>query len=433
MNKKQRKYKTRDGSSLLIALGITSVLVLVSLGVMTIVVSSIRESTNVTGANMAYYTAEGMLEEGLLANQSHGAGYSDEGTQGGSACTTHPGTNCGSYTIVGQVPENYGYPNIGYGIPAPGTGSAGVGCNPLNPVYKDAWYYDSIHNLYYYGADAPTSNDYSRYEAIDHPCNWNKIKIGDNVSIPLYVTTYDSTSNCPVVDSASGLRICNPADMRLNSITIKVRTPCSNGKSMCANSERYQFCCFDLNTPAQYMKTNPTVMSWQITASNKNGDKFYTLLPNTTTYLNILNCKDDSGNRGRCENKSINNSEIYESQINTGMSSDYIVVKPSDSGIDQNNNSGLISDYLLNGLSFEGSLDNEINKPVLKLSIIHSLQSQDTSIPYLEYQVLTNAATIPPTDSSQTITAQGFSGTFKQVLEVKQPQGSGLLEYVIQQ
>jgi hypothetical protein len=88
----------------------------------------------------------------------------------------------------------------------------------------------------------------------------------------------------------------------------------------------------------------------------------------------------------------------------------------------------------MNGLSFEVSPDDEINKPVLKLSIIHSLQSDanGTGIPYLEYQVITDALTAP-TDSSQTITAQGYSGTFKQVLEVKQPQGSGLLEYVIQQ
>ena len=53
-------------------------------------------------------------------------------------------------------------------------------------------------------------------------------------------------------------------------------------------------------------------------------------------------------------------------------------------------------------------------------------------MPYLEYQLLSNVS-VPPTDTVQTITSEGFSGTFKQVLQVKVPQDSGILEYVIQQ
>jgi hypothetical protein len=72
--------------------------------------------------------------------------------------------------------------------------------------------------------------------------------------------------------------------------------------------------------------------------------------------------------------------------------------------------------------------------PVLKLSVIHSLDGSDgNTIPYLEYQILTTGTSQPPTDVNQTITAEGYSGSFKQVLEVKNPQQSGLLQYVIQQ
>jgi hypothetical protein len=67
--------------------------------------------------------------------------------------------------------------------------------------------------------------------------------------------------------------------------------------------------------------------------------------------------------------------------------------------------------------------------------MVHTLDASTggTAVPYLEYQLLTDNSVSAPADTSQTITAEGISGTFKQVLEVKQPQESGLLEYVIQQ
>ena len=76
-----------------------------------------------------------------------------------------------------------------------------------------------------------------------------------------------------------------------------------------------------------------------------------------------------------------------------------------------------------------------IIKPVLKLSIIQSMTSDlQKKIPYLEYQFLSDFASgTPPTDTSQTITSEGFSGEFKATIEARKSQSSGLLEYVVQQ
>lgn len=401
---------TKDGTSLLIGLGLTTIIVLVSIGVTTVVISSIRESANVTGANKAYYAAEGALEKGLLVNQDKGAGYS-----GGDKLKDFPAT----YTISGQVNPDNAYSIGKYGIPTPGTGTAGNNCDALNPDIKLDFNYDPVTGKYSYvsGTDP----------AIDNPCNWNKIKVGESVSIPLYVTK--------IVGGTEG--ISNPKNLGLTSLKIRVRTACKNGKEFCAPSDRYKL-YFDTSTPSTIAKTNDTVMSWQISAENIGGNKTYTFSPNQQ---HSTSCTDDGGYKGRCEPSP--NSEIYESQINYLMSTDATVLSATsgeDLGIDNTNTLEYISDFLndttdyLIGESLRPTASDAINKPILKLSVIHSLQdSPTTTIPYLEYQILADASTEAPTDTSQTITAQGFSGTFKQVLEVKNPQESGLLEYVIQQ
>ena len=66
-----QRSSTQRGTSLLIALGLITVIVLVSLGVATVVLSSTRESANVNRATEAFYAAQGALEEGLLRNQEN--------------------------------------------------------------------------------------------------------------------------------------------------------------------------------------------------------------------------------------------------------------------------------------------------------------------------------------------------------------------------
>lgn len=406
---------TKPGTSLLVGLGLTTIIVLVSLGVTTVVISSIRESANVTGANQAYYAAEGALEEGLWVNQGKGAGYSDS-----AVVSSKPPKS--SYTIGGQVNEALAYSDGSYGIPAPGTGTAGKDCDKLNPYVKYTFAFDEVTGKY--------SNDSSGADPKDHPCNWSKIKVGESVSIPLFVSKKVGGTET----------IYNPADSQfnLNNLKIRVRTPCKTGKEYCDLIDRYSL-FYDTSSVNKYNATNYTLMSWQITGTNQDGSKTYVFSP--LALRDIPFCNDTYAgfaDKTRCEP---DNSEIYGSQINFVKTSDKsVVVSSDDYGVDNANKNSTIVDFLRNTdiYTIPGSIrttsNDAINKPVLKLSVIHSLKdTATTTIPYLEYQILTNATTEAPTDSSQTITAEGYSGNFKQVLEVKNPQGGGLLEYVIQQ
>lgn len=406
---------TKPGTSLLVGLGLTTIIVLVSLGVTTVVISSIRESANVTGANQAYYAAEGALEEGLWVNQGKGAGYSDS-----AVVSSKPPKS--SYTIGGQVNEALSYSDGSYGIPAPGTGTAGKDCDKLNPYVKNYFAFDAATGKY--------SINSSGTDPKEHPCNWSKIKVGESVSIPLFVS-----KNVGGTET-----ILNPANslFNLNSLKIRVRTPCKTGKEYCDNTDRYSL-YYDTSSVDKYNATNYTLMSWQIIGTNQNGSKTYVFSPLIGPKLLACNDAPYSSFPGntRCEP---DNSEIYSSQINFVKISDKIVVSTDDAGVDNANNNSTIADFLRNTGNYlipgpiRATSTDAINKPVLKLSVIHSLKdTATTTIPYLEYQILTNATTEAPTDSSQTITAEGYSGNFKQVLEVKNPQGGGLLEYVIQQ
>ncbi|MFO0780945.1 MAG: hypothetical protein U0519_03625 [Candidatus Gracilibacteria bacterium] len=74
------------------------------------------KSANVTGANQAYYAAEGALEKGLLVNLDKSAGYTTSST----AVFSKPPQS--SYSIQGVVSDNSKQKYYdGYGIPSPGT------------------------------------------------------------------------------------------------------------------------------------------------------------------------------------------------------------------------------------------------------------------------------------------------------------------------
>lgn len=133
-----------------------------------------------------------------------------------------------------------------------------------------------------------------------------------------------------------------------------------------------------------------------------------------------------------------------EGKIYAKESSGYELLTQASIGVDSKGCRGSIQKFLTNTDTVTGCPSTAmppnwslqyITKPVLKLSVIHSLDEFGADkIPYIEYQILTDAS-LPaaPTDTTQTIKAEGYSGTFKQVLEVKNPQETGLLEYVIQQ
>lgn len=398
-------YGTKPGVSLLISLILVSILVIFGIGVSNLVISSIRESANVNQANQAYYAAEGGMEVGLLENKNKDAGYDAtlaDVYYNGSGKPGEPGVLLSKVKIQGTVPASS---QIGgeYVMPRPGTGTAGTGCDPLDPPVD-----------------------------IDHACNWNKIKVGETVGIPLYTTNADGTIN-------------NPADSALNlqNLKVKVRTPCKDGGNSCSGSGRYLLNAYEGNPetvcgPLRSVLCGDTILSWQINAMNKAGNKVYN--------MEQLSEYDDFS-----DNRPDYNTEIYAwlindaknpGGLNAGVTTfncgNYCVLDENRAGFELASDAyGPILDFLNNSSAgyFPRAGVEVINKPVLKLSVIHALNEfAGDTVPYLEYQITTNVGIGgSAADLSQTITAEGFSGPFKQFLEVKLPQETGLLEYVIQQ
>jgi len=416
----------KKGVSLLIALGLIGVITFSSLILTNVTVTSIRQSANANRSAEAYYAAEGGLEMGLLENSKHGSGYSATLTPknyGGGVSTA-------AVTIQGQVPMDVRYTSPSsyanmYGAPTPGTGNVGAGCDPLKALRSDGFWYSPTKTPHYVaGTNQPDSTyTINVLEAADHPCNWNRIKVGESVSIPLYYTTTDVNLGCPVDPSNSGSYVCNlVTSQSLDSFVLRVRTPCINKDEMCLFSGRYDF---DTSYIDPVYGSNEPIMSWQITGVDQATQASLVLGPKIVIISEFL--KPAS-------------SIISEYKLLSSKSTGFTVLEISNSGnngTDLNKCSDNILNFLLNQSSTcDWNLPLSIQKPTLKLSIIQSMKSASPpeTIPYLEYQLLSSLAlSTPPADTSQTITSEGLSGEFKWTLEVKKPQGGGLLEYVIQQ
>ena len=209
------KYKTSRGVSLLIAMGLVTVIVLFGLIVSNVVVTSIRQSANVNRANEAYFAAEGGLEQGLLENMKQGAGYT-----GDLPPIDYDGGVSAAVSVQGQVPADIKYlagDYAGkYGTPTPGTGNVGEDCNPLEPHLKGV-----------FTTDTGAQED----EPANHPCNWNKLTTGETASIPLY---YEDTNGAH-----------NLVTNNNDEIIIRVRAACVDGNRSCLNTltstDRYSF------------------------------------------------------------------------------------------------------------------------------------------------------------------------------------------------
>jgi len=365
-----------------------------------------------------------------------------------SACNTACTSYCGSsscnlsnvapvkstFTVQGTVPINQ---TIGeyYTIPSPGTGDAGAGCDPLKmKIDKSTFYYSKTTAPNYVFADSSPGTAYAGpFSTIDHPCNWNKLGEGESVSIPLYVVytadPYSQGITGCYHPSGSTTWICNPQQLGLTELILKVRTPCkAAGGEMCTTLNRMKLDTLHGDTN---VGGDDTIVDWQVTASNLGGDKSYLMVPDRLY---------DQFNYG---GRAPENSEIYESIINYGAKLSFgatSILQGEESGIKITD--GNVLAFLKNESPWTAlgtirtTVNDAINKPVLKLTVIRSLLALQTEkVPYLEYQVLvqSNKNMFSPTNAYQTISSESTSGSFRQILEVKVPQESGLLEYVVQQ
>ncbi len=405
-------YHKRSGVSLLIALVLTGLLVLFGLFTSSIVLSSVRQSTETTRSNQAFYAAEGALEMGLLENSLHGAGYSSPvknidmflkvcGANLTPECIAQMAPASGTVQIEGQVAATAKFTGTTpewYGIPTPGTGTAGKNCDPLQASTSAPFEYPEGSNL--------------TYEPEDHPCNWNILKVGEVATIPLY--TYNANGDIVNLLTSN------------SQLKLKIRTPCKNGEYVCpAGLTRFGW---DLNNGDPQYDGNDPIVTWQIVGTDSTGVQSYRLGPYIYLDGNTINPL------------STIITEIKIGSVNTAAL-DYKVLDHNSLGTDDNNCTGKMINFLTNNFTGVFGCDagtpswntQTMTKPVLTFTIVQTMKSdQNETIPSLEYQILADTS-LAPINATQIITAEGFAGSFKQTLQVKQPKSSSLPEYVIQQ
>jgi hypothetical protein len=440
--------KKQKGVSIMLSTILVSVVVLFSVGVTVLVTDSVRQSSNVKQGTTAYYSAEAGLEQALWVNQKlaengDSIGANESGNSGDI------GNASAKFKIQGST-ENLKEKTVNgkYIIPFPWTGNApwhgdgaiagNGGCSPEKPPLRSGTGNGKQFSFSSLGTTLTLNEEY-------HPCNWNVLKLGEKVSIPLY--SKDGTGNIH----------------KFTSFTLRVRTPCKEGAEMCGHSDRLTLNCFDKgeidikcktsdDTALEQWKKGDVMMTWQIDGTRTSGE-VNSLLPK-----NLLNAGLAKGYNILVD------SQLFEGRVNDARDMGGIWVSGSATGdyfeVLNEMMKGIL-DGKTDDLSAEKTIGNFLGdsnwtEPLLKLSLVSELthcdsknglcnNSQDNpaaastykkhNVPYLEYQLIlpSDAASNFPAGMNNVITAEGSSGPFNQSIQVKVPNDNSTLEYVIQQ
>ena len=434
-----RLARKSPGLSLIFAMILTTTLVLFSIGVTQFVLDSTRNSRNVMESSIAYYAAEAGLEEALFVNKllkdaDKALGADVEGS--------------GSLTLVGNNTAEFEYRILGttkatlptdnkdkHIIPIPWTGNVPWtgpgstphvgGCDPANPPVTGGTFGFTYQTNF--------NGDMGKVEdakVVDHPCNWNRLAVGEKASIPLFG-----------IDSSG-------VPQSFTEFTLRLRTPCAFGDEMCPSGNRLELNCFDKGEIVcengdyledQYQK-GEVFIAWQIDTKDANY-----IMPNTEIYKSGGTYHD-------------NNSELFEGRINrikNITNSNFVLLDESD--LTERSYESCAKGWC----SITELLSNNIIKikePVLQLSVVGELigcqwyngdgtscsydynsptgasPQEISKIPYIEYQVTFPAGKgIAPISPANVITSTGKYGAFSQSIQVQVPHDSTGIEYVIQQ
>jgi hypothetical protein len=434
-----------EGLSILLSMILITVIVLFSVGVTTLVIDSTRQASNVKEGTTAYYAAEAGLEQALWINQKLSEADEALGAEeSGSIGSVGGGTASVNFEIQGTT-KNLVEKTVNgkFIIPFPWTGDApwtgegaisGTGgCDPQKPPTRTGTGTAKIFSYTYHPTSGQTT---ATAEEQYHPCNWNKLAVGEKATIPLYGI---STSGQPV---------------NFTSFTLRLRTPCAFGDEMCPpeGNQRLELNCFDKGDAAimcspndstvdKQRKKGEVMIAWQIDAKDISTGDIVTMLPN-----------QEEGTMGEPYNN-ITDSQLFEGRLNQSID-----VSPLFEFLSQakyGKELGAIDRSLISAFLAKTNL----KEPVLKLSVVGDLigcfgsdnTGRDCSfyydspesidyqgvikIPHIEYQVVlpSEAATNLPVSPQNIITAEGQSGPFVQSIQVKAPNEDTGLEYVIQQ
>ncbi len=430
--------RSSAGLSILMAVILISLIVVFSIGVTTMVTESTRQAGNVKQGTSAYYAAEAGLEQALLVNRSlsllsdGGVGANASGGSG-SNVAGQPISNFKIQGSSGKLVEQT--VNGKYIIPFPwtgnvpwhGEGSIPVvgGCNPEKPPVRTG---EGIEKNFTYRNGSSEVTD----EEKNHPCNWNKLALGEKAAIPLY-----------------GLNSSGDGFTNFTDFILRVRTPCKDGKEMCLPTERLELNCFDkgeikcvagdTSITAQNKK-GEVVLAWQIDMEEKAGGGVVTVLP-------LEEVRTDNNTYD------VDTSSLFEGRLNkakTDRANPFVLLDQSKFVASENTFKN-VGSFLQNAtyqlpalkLSVVGNLVGCKEKTECEFSYDSPMNGNSANnnyqgpiyVPYLEYQVVfpSGGGGITPVNSANIITGEGQSGPFNQTIRVKVPHDSSSLEYVIQQ
>ncbi|MFA6435527.1 MAG: hypothetical protein WCW30_00095 [Candidatus Gracilibacteria bacterium] len=339
-----KNFKNPSGLSLIFAI-ITMTIIMVVAGTMS--ASFLRANTrnmDLFRSIQAYYASRASMEKAIadVADPTHGIGYESSSAAAISWDTNRDGTEdvTGTYEIFSQAKpldwQSAGSTCDGTQdcyIPIPGTGDVGTSCD-----FEDT------------SASWATGTD-----AADDDCNWNRIGYGETVTIPLFYTDPDSPDGELVNSYITGSE----------TFKLRVRTP------------------MDPDTGIRYQLDegeDKVIMSWEFNGTCNDGGSDY------TCYLTPITIKGEE-------------TFIYDYSINEGINSkDFIVINIQDysnptivkSGTDDQNYIFVHIYEFLTATYLDYT--HTINQPYFKITLPQSLIAEDgiTSIPYLEYQLITN-------------------------------------------
>lgn len=308
------------------------------------IVRSFRSAVNDQKTLLAKNVAESMFEVALW--ESRGAGVGENITSGPDPIIKE--YDFGTATIRWSVmasPDTTEDKLIEgeYTIPSPGSGTAGDDyCNTSEPVVDEDSLNEALNNL------VIDKNDLGNfYEAFDWPCNWNKLREGESVVIPLYTENADGTVNHPFEFSG------------VNDFTLTVRPACDPSKAttredeyenqICNDNERYTL------AGDEGIDDLTVIVLWEITGrlSDENGEN---------VYLTHKKSGDPFDPSTALDVETINSQ--------TPLTDTSTTTNPTD------NLEGSIESYLAT-----------LYKPELKLLVVHTLRDNyQNTVPYLEFQ-----------------------------------------------
>lgn len=311
----------------------------------------------------AQLAAQSAAELAIVSMKNFNAGYNVDLTEK-SFCLYADGTlntaedgDCatwGNYTVYSSAMENTSDPSGYFYTPMPGTGTAGA------------------------SDDCSILND---HEEVNHPCNWNKLRYGESVTIPLYT------------DDGSG-GILTAADFfSFNGWQLKVRTPCADTEGQPTEYEcNTRFTMNEDDSTGTFDSGGDSVIFWQLIGkSDTDGDGV------GETLVSVLpNDEDFPGSFGSIIRDNDLNTEIYESLINDASWDDYVVLEATET-------SSAPFDEIYNKC-----VNPNLTELSLQLNIVTPLiNDMGDPIPYLEWQMASDASD-PFGDTKAVVIGEGY-------------------------